>query len=381
MPIELPNLDDRTYDDLAEEARGLIRSYAPAWTDHNPSDPGITVIELFAYLTEMLLYRANRVTEANKIAFLRLIKGDKHWNPARSLNDEIRDAVLQLRTEERVVTARDFERHALSVSGVGRACCLPRRNLEAERPYEDRPGHVSVIVVPQPDSNPFEATKGDLAPRRLITTRVHVVPPRYCAVGVNLTVVLKPDVAASEFVFAIDPICGDQLDDGQVPRPCSEKLAGKLPQSAFVATVKQSSEWLITGINAVGTYALRKEKTSVNVYRDVGRGAIVSALLRFFDPLAGGPNGDGWPFGRAVYVSEIYALLDRLSEVDYVEQTGKEDGTMEDELASPEAWRLERVEGELVAVRLAEDELVEAHIDPARITVVDRQGFQIYGPS
>ena len=69
MPLQLPNLDDRRYTDLVEEARGLIPTYAPEWTNHNPSDPGITLVELFAFLSEMLLYRLNRVTAANVLLF------------------------------------------------------------------------------------------------------------------------------------------------------------------------------------------------------------------------------------------------------------------------------------------------------------------------
>ena len=43
MPILLPNLDDKTYAGLVEEARALIASLYPEWTDHNPSDPGIAI--------------------------------------------------------------------------------------------------------------------------------------------------------------------------------------------------------------------------------------------------------------------------------------------------------------------------------------------------
>ena len=73
MPIPLPNLDDRTFADLAEEMRALIPRYAPAWTDHNASDPGITLIELFAWLTEALIYRLNRIPEASEARFLELL--------------------------------------------------------------------------------------------------------------------------------------------------------------------------------------------------------------------------------------------------------------------------------------------------------------------
>ena len=75
MPIKLPNLDDRTFADLVAEAHTLIPVHAPKWTNHNESDPGITLVELFAYLTEMQIYRLNRVTDANVCAFLRLIDG------------------------------------------------------------------------------------------------------------------------------------------------------------------------------------------------------------------------------------------------------------------------------------------------------------------
>jgi len=68
-----PNLDDRAWKDLVADARALIPTYAPQWTDHNPSDLGMTLIELFAFLVEGLTYRLNRVPEKNYIAFLNLL--------------------------------------------------------------------------------------------------------------------------------------------------------------------------------------------------------------------------------------------------------------------------------------------------------------------
>ena len=73
MPLEPPNLDDRRYQDLFEEMRSLIPRYAPEWTDHSPSDPGITMLQLFAWLGEIIIYRLNRVPDRNYIKFLQLI--------------------------------------------------------------------------------------------------------------------------------------------------------------------------------------------------------------------------------------------------------------------------------------------------------------------
>jgi len=73
MSLPAPTLDDRKFQDIVSEARSLIPRYCPEWTDHNLSDPGITFIELFAWMVDILLYRLNRVPEKNYIKFLELI--------------------------------------------------------------------------------------------------------------------------------------------------------------------------------------------------------------------------------------------------------------------------------------------------------------------
>src|SRR6266850_264883 len=110
MPFQLPNLDDRAYADLVEEALGLIPRYAPEWTNYNPSDPGITLIELFAFLTDMLLYRLNRVTDDNTRKFIKLLNGPAWVEPPNAdLREEIRTAVLGIRERYRAVTGDDYE--------------------------------------------------------------------------------------------------------------------------------------------------------------------------------------------------------------------------------------------------------------------------------
>ena len=68
-----PILDDRTYEQLREELVRRIPVYTPEWTDHNETDPGIALLELFAYLGESLLYRFNQIPDTTKVAFLRLL--------------------------------------------------------------------------------------------------------------------------------------------------------------------------------------------------------------------------------------------------------------------------------------------------------------------
>jgi predicted phage baseplate assembly protein len=73
VPLPIPNLDDRSYDQLVKEAIRRIPVYAPDWTDHNVHDPGITLIELFAWLTEMQLYSLNRIGDRHYLKYLKLL--------------------------------------------------------------------------------------------------------------------------------------------------------------------------------------------------------------------------------------------------------------------------------------------------------------------
>lgn len=265
MPIPLPNLDDRAFDDLVAEGQRLIPGLAPAWTDHNPSDPGIAFIELFAYVTEMLLYRADRVGEANKQAFVKLLRGDPSWPFRKPVDEEIRDAVLELRRETRAVSARDFETLSLSfhssdfpVNSVARAYCLSRCNADAQPRDFKAEAHVSVFIVPNPRfAAPDVAAKltaallTDLIPRCLLTTQPHVALPNEVEINVHLEI----------HVFA------DQIE------------------------------------------------TTI-------RARVLAELERYFSKLVGGPDHTGWPFGQAVLISEMYALLDTIEGVDYIAPDG-----------------------------------------------------------
>lgn len=82
MPLIAPILDDRAFEELFAELRDRIPVYNPAWTDHNESDPGITLLQLFAYLGEGLQFRLNQIPEATRIAWLKLL--GLPMRPARS---------------------------------------------------------------------------------------------------------------------------------------------------------------------------------------------------------------------------------------------------------------------------------------------------------
>jgi predicted phage baseplate assembly protein len=73
MTLPVPNLDDRRFQDLVDEAKRMVQQRCPEWTDHNVSDPGVTLIETFAWMTDQLVYRLNRVPDRLYVKFLELI--------------------------------------------------------------------------------------------------------------------------------------------------------------------------------------------------------------------------------------------------------------------------------------------------------------------
>jgi len=73
MALPAPNLDDRRFQQFVDDAKRYVQQRCPEWTDHNVSDPGVTLIETVAYMVDQLVYRLNRVPDKNYLAFLDLL--------------------------------------------------------------------------------------------------------------------------------------------------------------------------------------------------------------------------------------------------------------------------------------------------------------------
>jgi predicted phage baseplate assembly protein len=138
MPLPAPSLDDRRFQELVDEAKRFVQRACPEWTDHNVSDPGVTLIETFAFMTEQLLYRLNRVPDRLYVKFLELLGlrmvpptsaqvGLTFWlsTPARSpmvIRSGTRAATIRTETEPAIVfsTVRDLALVPSAIVGVRR---------------------------------------------------------------------------------------------------------------------------------------------------------------------------------------------------------------------------------------------------------------------
>lgn len=109
MSLPVPNLDDRRFQDLVDEAKRMVQQKCPEWTDHNVSDPGVTLIETFAMMVDQLLYRVNQVPSLHYLRFLDLI-GVKLFPPTAARGDvtfwlsAAQDAVVAVPSDTQVAT-------------------------------------------------------------------------------------------------------------------------------------------------------------------------------------------------------------------------------------------------------------------------------------
>jgi predicted phage baseplate assembly protein len=110
MALIGPILDDRTWEQLRAELVQRIPTYTPEWTNHNAGDPGIALLELFAFLGESLLYRFNQIPETTKLAFLRLLGVEPH--PAQAAT------VLAVLQTERPEGVQVLKQHQLAAGDV-----------------------------------------------------------------------------------------------------------------------------------------------------------------------------------------------------------------------------------------------------------------------
>lgn len=124
MALPSPNLDDRRFQQLVDEAKRHVQQRAPEWTDHNVSDPGVTLIETFAHMVDQLVYRLNRVPEKNHLAFLELL-GVRLFPPAAARAEvtfwlsAAQDETVLLPQGTEVATAHAEEDHEIVFATVG----------------------------------------------------------------------------------------------------------------------------------------------------------------------------------------------------------------------------------------------------------------------
>lgn len=422
MP-ELPRLDDRSYEDLVTEARALIPAYAPDWTDHNPSDPGIALLELFAWLAEMLIYRTDQIADPHRIAFLRLLNGPD-WAAPEPIDvaSEVGAALRAVRERWRAVTPDDYVAivPGAAPGRIARVHCAARRDLEAA-PGGDAPGTVSVVILPElagdvrivgDDGGERSVVEGVSATLPDDASRSVWIGASSAFAGVRITLASPGAGYTLRFQYHDGTQWrGFQADDGTAaltrsgtvtfappagwaPKPDNDparywirvtttttasraararRIAAAMPRpdAALLSAVRAHLEprRILTTRPAVvgaafvpvGVEALVAREPDAS--RDAVHAEIAARLEAFLDPLSGGPDGAGWPLGRPVYLRELEQLLDGVPGVDHVPDVLAESPAG----ASPAATPMLHPDGDPVGLDIGASRLPDARIDEQRI--------------
>lgn len=249
MPLPTPILDDRSYQQLRDELVARIPVYAPEWTDFNASDPGVTLIELFSFLGENLLFRFNQIPEATQLAFLRLL--DIPLRPAQPAR-----ALLALTTKDPGPV------DALEQGQVARAGAVQFELLREVHPW---PVSLRGVAKARADA-PTDRDQVAFAARAFAAAQpVEGATPVYY---VNATLPLDPaapDAAVVDFGRAVDgmlwiavvaeadgydvtPMLGDTISIGFVPdeAPPSLEDSPACPGVPAPAARQQAVVWQVS---------------------------------------------------------------------------------------------------------------------------------------
>ena len=130
MALPIPNLDDRRFQDLVDDAKRLVQQRCPEWTDHNVSDPGVTLIEAFAQMVDQLIYRLNQVPDRHYIKFLDLL-GVQLFPPTAATGTVTfwlaapQPAAVTVRPETEVATARTDIEEPVVFGTIGELRIVP----------------------------------------------------------------------------------------------------------------------------------------------------------------------------------------------------------------------------------------------------------------
>lgn len=273
MSIPQPDLYTQKYKDISDEMLASIPKYTQKWTNHNPSDPGIVILEMLSWIMDTMLYRIDVIPEEMYVSFLRLVAGsaglkdiesllkkqslDPHYTKILTLLEEvesgdkksieeIKSAVFTfLGSRFRAVTKEDFQILAIEATANSKDSQVKRAIVSAKGKK------VEVIIVPnnwddllKHGNDPgyetlIKIVSDYLDPRRLIGTLVEVKRPVFTEIRMNMKVDFSP-----------------RVNDAKV-----------------------------------------KEE-------------IKNRIRTFLDPFEGGDQGNGWAYGRPLTIYEIAHLVE-----------------------------------------------------------------------
>ena len=305
MPIKIPDLDPRTFDELTAELVSEIPKFSRVWDDYNYSDPGITIMEMLTWIIETLSYRTNRIPADTYRTFLYLLGGASYDEINRLLRrdwkldpdykaflEELasiaeqpepdpvemrRKAVTYYKKPYLAVTREDFEIQALEANRI-----IPPDALHVGRAEVKQQGEVAVVLI-----TPDRSNRNSRDARN-----------SYFSLGM-------PDTEGTQLRFLRSRKAAI-FYKGQIQQ--IKELLDRVrlwlePRTLLGTAVKVQlapDTFVELGIQALldtnANLALRSRE-------------IEAEILAWLDPIQGGPDGTGWPLDQPPHAADLISLL------------------------------------------------------------------------
>ena len=262
MPIQIPNLDDRNYEQLLKEADGVIARYFPEYADLGPSDPAMALKELFCYYFDVTMYQLNRVTPAARNNFASLLGiAPVYGEPPE---EALRQALSKLSRVDRAITPADIE--------------------------------TIIIKASQP-------TADDGAQNELL-----------CSEPV-LRVCVRGGTGAG------DPVRVFIVQRGAISEIKKKHRTDLLNLYAYLRSCGPIGTRYIIAHSPISSIDVSTEivkRTTSTISSDKLATDIKNKLIAYIHPLTGGDGGNGWEFGKPISRGDIYGLIEGMPGVDHV---------------------------------------------------------------
>ena len=260
MPIQIPNLDDRNYEQLLRETDSVIARYFPEYADLGPSDPAMALNELFCYYFDVTMYQLNRVTSDARNNFASLLGIQPVYGEPPE--EALRQALSKMSQVERAITIADIE------------TVIKKASQRSQVPK-------GVQLCSEPVSRVF--AKGG----KTVSEPVRIFIVQKGAIG-EIKEKHKTDLLSLyTYLRACGPI-GTRYIIAHAP----------------ISQVDVSAE-----IVKRNTSTISSDKLATD---------IKNKLIAYIHPLTGGDGGDGWEFGKPISRGDIYGLIEGMPGVDHV---------------------------------------------------------------
>ncbi|WP_211463546.1 hypothetical protein [Collimonas silvisoli] len=319
MSFDIPNLDRKSYPQLVAELIRRIPQYTTQWTDYNDSDPGITLLQLLAWLDDSLLYQANAIPIQNDQNYLRWVLG-----LAFSSNETSYSKVA--------VTDNDFDFLALQqvLTQMEQGAALSRETLQqdvlayVQQPYmaltlsnvDTLAMQTNLVIAQQQKKKPADPPSplvrqayAQSAGEGCIAYVLSDAKWRYQYPYYPNQQQYKGSSTTLRKLLMIQP-----QDDAKAEKTLLDQVTTYLKPRVIAGNQVWVRAAQLTDINLALTV-----RCAANTRVDVTLTLLFATLFRYFLPCEGGTDGQGWAYGEAPVADEIRHLVFSVPGIDAID--------------------------------------------------------------